>query len=120
MSSFDTDHGVIILETAQWAVLQRMEDSNPVVAPNGPSSAIPLRPVLGTEVWAEVSRWLWANPSSTGSSRSTFAPLRPPGERGRGHHARRCGRCFSARPSSGAPLDGRTCSHCAYDRVSPP
>ena len=74
MSSFDTDRGVIILETAQWAVLQRMEDSNPV---------------LGTEVWAEVSRWLWANPSSTGSSRSTFAPLRPPGERGRGHHARR-------------------------------
>lgn len=79
MSSFDTDRGVIILETAQWAVLQRVEDSNPVVAPNGPSSAIPLRPVLGTEVWAEVSRWLWANPSSTGSSRSTFAPLRPPG-----------------------------------------
>ena len=39
-----------------------MEDSNPVVDPNGPSSAIPLRPVLGTEVWAEVSRWLWANP----------------------------------------------------------
>ena len=79
MSSFDTDRGVIILETAQWAVLQRMEDSNPVVDPNGPSSAIPLRPVLGTEVWAEVSRWLWANPSSTGGSRSTFAPLRPPG-----------------------------------------
>ena len=84
MSSFDTDRGVIILETAQWAVLQRMEDSNPVVAPNGPSSAIPLRPVLGTEVWTEVSRWLWANPSSTSSSRSTFAPLRPPGERGAG------------------------------------
>ena len=31
MSSFDTDRGVIILETAQWAVLQRVEDSNPVV-----------------------------------------------------------------------------------------
>lgn len=39
MSSFDTDRGVIILETAQWAVLQRMRTptpSSPRTAPPRP------------------------------------------------------------------------------------
>ena len=38
------------------------EDDGPVVDPNGPSSHIPIRPVMGTEIWATICPWLWSTP----------------------------------------------------------
>ena len=43
-------------------IYEIMENDDPVVDPNGPATNIPLRPVLGTEVWSMISPWLWATP----------------------------------------------------------
>jgi hypothetical protein len=43
-------------------IYEIMENDDPVVDPNGPATNIPLRPVLGTEVWSIISPWLWATP----------------------------------------------------------
>ena len=37
-----------------------MEQPGPLTDPAGTPTNIPLRPVLGTEVWATISPWMWA------------------------------------------------------------
>ena len=37
-----------------------MEQPGPLADPDGTATNIPLRPVLGTEVWATISPWMWA------------------------------------------------------------
>ena len=39
-----------------------MEQPGPLTDPAGTPTNIPLRPVLGTEVWATISSWIWAMP----------------------------------------------------------
>ena len=36
-----------------------MEQPGPLTDPAGTPTNIPLRPVLGTEVWATISPWMW-------------------------------------------------------------
>lgn len=60
---FTTTGSLITLGVSNLLYLLVEDDDAPVVDPRGPSTPIPLRPVIATELWGAFSPLLWATPA---------------------------------------------------------